>query len=228
MATLETFPAELKRLILNNISDVQSLQNLVHASPDYHAVYLSAQTEIFTSVTLQELSCRGIDISKTEPIVQFMYHGEKLAELQRLGRCLGLTWEQIASALRQIRRHERGLDLPRPTGANVILSIDQCLALLYLAAIVWIPAEVHFYEQCDLPIWQSYGQTGLTKITQRKPQNVAESAVQYSQGPAGYQILYLDDVREGYENLDIFPQPRYCHVQVFWQRTGRWDYWWLC
>ena len=226
MATLETFPAELKRLILNNISDVQSIQNLVHASPDYHAVYISAQPEIFTSVTLQELSCRGIDISKTEPLVEFIYDGEKLYAPKRLGGYLYPTWEQIASALRQLRRHEIGLARPRPAGAKVVLSVDQCLGLLRLAAIVWIPAEVHFRKPCDLPIWKSYGGKGMTEITQKRLEHVEALVVQCPHGATGYHMLYLDDVREGYEQLDIRPRPRYYHVRAFWPRKYRWDNWW--
>ncbi|KAG6989774.1 hypothetical protein G7Y79_00064g093970, partial [Physcia stellaris] len=200
MATLETIPAELKRSILNNISDVQTLQNLVHASPDYHAVYLSAQPEIFTSVTLQELSCRGIDISKTEPMIEFMYDAKTLEAFRPLARYSFQTWEPIASALRQIRRHERGLDQRKPAGANLVLSVDQCLVLLYLGAIVWIPAEVRFHE----PL--SYPEKAWIEITQKSPLNVE---VPLMQGPRaeGYEMhtIYLDDIREGYEKLAIKP-----------------------
>lgn len=230
MATLETLPAELKRSILNNISDVQTLKNFVHASPDYHAAYLSAQPEVFTSVTLRELSCRGIDISKTQPLIEFMYNAKKLEAFQPLGRSSHLTWKQIASALRQIRRHERGLDQP----TNVVLSVDQCLALRCLAAIVWIPAEVRFHEPCDLPDspWKSDSGEAWTQIRQKRRLNVAAPAVpgvQYPQRAEGHemQMLYLDDVREGYEKLRIIPL-RYWHVQAFWPGKDRWDKWWQC
>lgn len=225
MPTLETLPAEIKRLILDNISDVQSLRNLVHASPDYNAVYLSAQPEILTSVTLQELYGRGIDIFKTEPLVELIYEGKKLDALKRLGHYPSMTWKQIASALRQLRRHEKGLDQSRPAGgANVVLSVDKCLALLCLVAVVWIPAEVRNRKPYHLPNCKTYMRKERTEITHEEPENVL---VKCRGLVAVLRMVYLDDVKEGYEKLTLVPLPHYRYIQAYWPGLERWVCWWL-
>ena len=61
---LENLPDELKLQILLTLPNVATLSALRHASPRYHAASMLARGEIFTAVTLSELTQRGISFGK--------------------------------------------------------------------------------------------------------------------------------------------------------------------
>lgn len=47
---------------MSSMPDVESLQALVHASPDYHHAYLTAREDIFHHITLQTLDRNGMNL----------------------------------------------------------------------------------------------------------------------------------------------------------------------
>jgi len=60
--TLESLLPEIKLHILRAAPDIKTLQSLIKASPDYHAVYAENREDVFTCVTLRQLNHRGINI----------------------------------------------------------------------------------------------------------------------------------------------------------------------
>lgn len=54
-ASLESLPVELKLSILHNISDVISLNALVHASPLYHEVYSSQRQSLLSGILIRDI-----------------------------------------------------------------------------------------------------------------------------------------------------------------------------
>lgn len=77
--SLESLPTELKLWILREaIPDIATLAALVHASPSYHAVYLSTREKCLTDVTLRELSGRNIDILTPYSFVEVCTKGNRV------------------------------------------------------------------------------------------------------------------------------------------------------
>lgn len=52
---LEDMPAELRILILINISDIESLISIVHASPAYYQEYVAAWQDILDALIKRQL-----------------------------------------------------------------------------------------------------------------------------------------------------------------------------
>lgn len=55
---LESLPPELIHIVLRQLPDFNSLSALVHASPVYHAVYLSSRERILSKITIRTLQTR--------------------------------------------------------------------------------------------------------------------------------------------------------------------------
>lgn len=55
-ASLETLPYELKVIVLKILPDLSTLRSFINASLTYHAIYLSASSEILTHHTLKAIS----------------------------------------------------------------------------------------------------------------------------------------------------------------------------
>lgn len=111
--TLETLLPEIKLHILRAAPDIKTLQSLIEASPDYHAVYSQNREDIFTCVTLRQLNYRGINI--LQPM-----HWARIFLRDPIGdsHCL-LLQSLIQTAIQYFQQH-RQLKLP----------VDDCLALL--------------------------------------------------------------------------------------------------
>ena len=62
-SALDSVSTELKLLVLRQISDIDILSAIVHASPGFHNVYASVREEIFTMITLRELLARNINFT---------------------------------------------------------------------------------------------------------------------------------------------------------------------
>lgn len=56
----DKLPLELKMMILRSC-DYRSLRSIVHASPGFHSVYLSAREELLALVTIRQLTDRGFN-----------------------------------------------------------------------------------------------------------------------------------------------------------------------
>lgn len=111
--TLESLPPRIKLHILRAAPDIKTLQSLVEASPDYHAVYVENREVIFTCVTLRELNHRGIDILQPMHWARIF-----LRKPIRESHCL-LLRSVIEFAIRRFQKHRR-----------LKLDVDDCLALL--------------------------------------------------------------------------------------------------
>lgn len=120
--TFVNLPTELKLMILEKLPDVDSLVNLVMASPDFYRCYkLAASTAIFTAATLRELRARGFIFRVPTAYLEVRLRG---------GRVIN---ETLRAAITQILVH---LVERKP----IILSIEQCLALRRLEEVIrWGP-----------------------------------------------------------------------------------------
>ena len=106
-------------MILERMPDVNSLVNLLMASPDFYRCYkLAAPTAIYTTATLRELRARGII---------FRVPTAYLEVRSKDGRAASAT---LRAAITQILEY---LVEKKP----VVLSIEQCLALLRLEEVIW-------------------------------------------------------------------------------------------
>lgn len=66
-APLDRLPPEIITQILYHIPNIPTLSAIVHASPIYHAVYISTpylRERIFSEITVRDLRCRGLDLKK--------------------------------------------------------------------------------------------------------------------------------------------------------------------
>ena len=121
--SIEDLPTELKVNILKRLDTVASLRSLVHASPTFHNSYLLAREEIFTAVTLQNLSSRSID-----PFQPCAYLELCLRDRSELNEVLELALTSIRTQKKaQIRARNRG-----NRTAPIKVAIDDCIALLNL------------------------------------------------------------------------------------------------
>lgn len=109
-------------MVLRNLPDHESLKSLVHASPDYHSVYLSARHEVLTLVTLRDLASRDIDLSKTEAVVEIC-----TKRYRRLSPVANVT-------LRKLYRHDMGIEALKTVRGNIVLGVAQCKSLLTIGS----------------------------------------------------------------------------------------------
>ena len=112
--TFVNLPTELKLMILEQMPDVDSLVSLVMASPDFYRCYkLVARPAIFTAAALRELRARGIIFRVPTAYLEVRLNGGRAVSAS-LQATIGQILERLLEA--------------KP----VILSIEQCLALLRL------------------------------------------------------------------------------------------------
>ena len=209
MSWLENLSIELKCAILENLPDVHSLRNLVHASPDYHAAYISVRNAILTRVRFRELWNRDIDLSKTTALVQVCH--------VRRGQPVSLD---VKWTLRQLRRHETGLEELRTIRGNIILDVEQCCSLLTLGSVVWKPFTCSYHATDLLPNCPTYVFTdeGYTQGCNRDEEEKEDTRYM----DAGWDAYYLDEVRDDYvTDLDRlnFRSMEFC---MFFPGQGHW------
>ncbi len=111
--TLESLLPEVKLHILRAAPDIKTLQSLVKASPDYHAVYAENREDIFTCVTLQQLNRHGINVLQPMHWARIF-----LREPIEDSHCL-LLQSLIEYVIRRFQRQRQ-----------IKLRVDECLALL--------------------------------------------------------------------------------------------------
>ncbi|KAL8793289.1 MAG: hypothetical protein Q9195_004066 [Heterodermia aff. obscurata] len=184
---LEKLPTELKCALLENLTDTHSLRNLVHASPRYHTAYLSAREAILTRVTFRELWNRNIDLSQTTSLVQVCH----VRPDQPVA--LHVKW-----TLRQLRRHDTGLEQLKTIRGSPILTISQCRSLLSLGRVIWKPF-VYLYD-ADADLFPHYPVHIIEDERYNHRRNDRDrkkdvSASRYV--AAGWDAYFLDDVRDG-------------------------------
>lgn len=133
LSTIESLPTELKIMILYQINDVTSLENLMMAYPVYYAAYISEQDAIFTSITILQLKNRGLDAIRIHDrcFLQIRYGGRKdKINLQLMRLTLMRLFGDLATE--EKRRPKR----PRPK--PLCLEMRHCLELLKIDdAVVW-------------------------------------------------------------------------------------------
>lgn len=127
--TFDNLPSEVKTIILKQAPDLKTFQNLVHASPSYHAVYLTARKQILTTMALRQLAVRAID---------FFQPSSRL-EVYVKGGPPGIA-KTVKSAIEScIQRHQKGEH-------KKALSIEHCVALLSIQHARFWPGESEDYH----------------------------------------------------------------------------------
>ncbi|KAL8793380.1 MAG: hypothetical protein Q9195_004058 [Heterodermia aff. obscurata] len=117
-SSLESLPAEIKRMIINALPDLKTLQCLVHASPSFHAMYANARETIFTEFTLQQLESKRVNLF--QPMASlFVFHRESNAANERY------ILDAVRACVKWIRRPKQ-----------FKLSVDFCLKLLRVERIM--------------------------------------------------------------------------------------------
>ena len=211
MSWLEHLPIELKCAILENVPDIHSLRNLVHASPDYHGAYLFARNTILTRVTFRELWTRDIDLSKTTALVQ-VCHARRDQPVSH----------EVKWVLRQLRRHETGLEELKTIRGAIILDIEQCYSLLTLGSVVWKP---FICPDDETDLFQNYPDHHFTDqgyILQKDDRDREEAASDSRNMDAGWDAYYLDDVKEGSIPVHDRLILRYTEFYLFFPGQGQW------
>ena len=110
---ITSLSTELKVLILRQMPDVASLKAIVHASSQYHQVYLGMRESILTAVVRRMLDAKDLDL--TIPYRYKAWDGG----IQRPDR-------DIYHAVETVHRQAR-------SNQPVRLNVEQCRALLTLA-----------------------------------------------------------------------------------------------
>ena len=125
-------------MILYAIPYIQTLGSFVKASPNYHAIYLEHREAIFTSLTLQQLRIRGLDILQPMHYVRLFFNGPKSTS----------HWQflkpAIESTIRQFQQHQR----PK-------FALEHCLALLTLVYVerwIVVDPQVHLFSGGFAPL----------------------------------------------------------------------------
>ena len=117
--TFVNLPTELKLMILERMPNVDSLINLVMASPDFYRCYkFAGPTAIFIAATLRELRARDIIFRVPTAYLEVRLTG---------GRAANATLRAAISQILELLLKDK----------PVILSIDQCHALLKLEEVIW-------------------------------------------------------------------------------------------
>ncbi|CAF9916513.1 MAG: hypothetical protein HETSPECPRED_002936 [Heterodermia speciosa] len=212
---LEDLPLELKCAILEHITDIPSLRNLVHASPDYHAAYLSAREAIHTRVTFHDLSNRKIDLSNTTALVHVCH----IRPNHRVSQDAKWT-------LRQLRRHDTGLEELRTIRGGIVLNIQQCRSLLSLRRVIWKPFPGIYNQTEDLfpkhPI-HAFADEGY--ILQQYNRHTTKIFRDTRYTDAGWDAYYLDEVRDGRVTTNGLEQRILRHVDFFLFYPGEGGWW---
>lgn len=120
---MESLPTELKLQIFSHVQELSTLSSLVHASPEFHAVYAAHRSEIFLNFTLRNLEAHGIIFDK--PI-----HWAEVCVKWGKG-----TRQILTQALRSVSHQIKN-------DSSIDLSIEECLALLNIVHInTWVDVK---------------------------------------------------------------------------------------
>jgi len=150
---LEALPQELKLSLLHQLPDVATLSALIHASPTYHELYAALHEEIFTSITLKELSARDIKLLPPSPFVEIRVYGpwkpredlwHAIQSLYHQASPTPITADRVASGRSHATHCTFGQQNPsecgRPPQRILKLTIEHCLALRTIEDMVrWRP-----------------------------------------------------------------------------------------
>ena len=106
-APVEKLPSEIGLLIFYQISDHDSLKNLIRASPTYHFLYLTAREEILTNMTIRQLVSRGFDPFSKHNVIEVYFDHRKSQLLRKDLPTLvdGAIWE-AARKIYEICQHQ--------------------------------------------------------------------------------------------------------------------------
>lgn len=202
-------------MILENLPNHASLRNLARASPDYHAVYLSARHVILTRVTFRELWARAIDLSKTEALVRLKYDSStsKLDFPDIFN-----TQNVVKSTLRQLRLIDKGLGTSGATNGKIVLDVEQCLSLLTLAAVIWIPTKVTARKKITPPILGSCSWIVILEYSE-----VQEPLAESPSESVDHWMAYLDDVEKDHYVTFLGPRPPNPLIKVSRTSVSRWN-----
>ena len=195
-ASLEGLPAELRQAILDNMPGPETLDNLVHASPVYHALYRLDREKIWSQMAVRVLTTRGIDLSK-EPASTVYVHLDITPDHQSLG-----------TTLKDIRIVFQRLLMCMRYEADMQLSIPQSQALLRITDVVYFNVveigERKLEAVCSReaikalgPIELFWGSPWMKRLTE------TEEAIAF---PLGFQKYHGIDVRGIFRpRLDVIP-----------------------
>lgn len=146
--SLEGLPNKLKLWLMKVAPDVATLSALIHASPTYHAVYLSAREECLAKATICDLESRGIDVLTPHTFIEVSIRGNRHFNpvlKQAIEHCYRATQNNQTTKLK--------------------LSLRECRALVTLTDLVgwdvqWEPEPVRgVYERSIYPPASSSGQS---------------------------------------------------------------------
>lgn len=133
-ATLDTLPLELKRVVLYNVDDFETLYGITHASPAYHKAYHTLRNDLLTKVTLNRLKLRGFDFSTPRAFLQ-VYIGSltgsrhQRSQVKAVHSAIQSIYDQIEKVGNNAQGHQN---------EAIKLEYEQCLALhLLLDVIGW-------------------------------------------------------------------------------------------
>lgn len=138
LADLKLVIAEIKTMILLNITDTKSLHALTQASPAMAAVYRGAEKRIMTHATIQELLVKGLQILAPASVIEVRSYDRSWVHKYR------------EAALRSLQHQVKY------TKGPIILDNIQCKALLHLSDIVswqvtwskkWQRVKVHYVDE---------------------------------------------------------------------------------
>ena len=135
-------------------------------------------------MTFRELWNRDIDLSKTTAIVQ-VCHVRRDQPISH-----DVKW-----TLRQLRRHETGLEKLRTTRGSFILDIEQCCSLLTLGRVVWKPI-ICLDETNLFPNYLSQAFTHVGYSPQQYNWDEEENAGNICYMDARWDAYYLDDDKD--------------------------------
>ena len=93
MSTIEKMPAEIQHMILLSMPDFASLAGLVHASPSYHAAYVSKRDAILATITVRELKLRSLWFFTPGDLLEVWIHQGK--KKKKYGEHEKAEWQRI-------------------------------------------------------------------------------------------------------------------------------------
>lgn len=73
MSRFESFPVELRILILQSVPDFATLRSLVHACPAYHHAYLTGNKEQILSGVIERQHIRGTELDALGAVLSLEY-----------------------------------------------------------------------------------------------------------------------------------------------------------
>lgn len=200
---LTTFPPEIKSMVLSNMPDIESLRNLVHASPEYHAVYVTQCNKIFTRATFATLLSRGADLMDFGPLVRFRVdiYKKPFPPLQRYA--IPPPFVELKRLLLRVYRHNRCLEKLSTVDGHIVLELDECFLLLSILNLISLQGDIHMFstphfyvkERCGITvqfhhIHEPAGPFLEVRLT-RIPQNMCYLGEIGTLSPANNMVIYF-------------------------------------